>query len=421
MTQLDNARKNELTPEMEKVAEFENLHPEELIGLVAKGKVVIPANINHIGLHPIGIGQGLRVKVNSNIGTSPNSIHLEDELEKARLSMEAGADTLMDLSTGGDLNEIRHSILFHWKKPLGTVPIYQAAVLAKSVDNINIDDFMKVFEQQAKDGIDFATIHSGVTQAAIPLLKKRLLGVVSRGGSFLVRWMMDHGEENPLYVHFDKILEVAKKYDVTMSLGDGLRPGCIQDATDEAQLHELKVLGELVLRCREAGVQVMVEGPGHIPINEIEKNVRLAKKYTHDAPFYVLGPLATDIAAGYDHIVCAVGGALACYHGADFLCYVTPKEHVGLPGLKDVRTGVIAAKIAAHIADVGKNTAGVRELDRGMSMARRDMKWNDMLDFTIDPVLFKKLRAEECKLNPQNEEYCSMCGDFCAIKTYQGK
>ncbi len=420
MTQLLSALKGESTPEMETVARHEGMDIEHLMNRITKGTVVIPANINHKDIEPIGIGQGLSTKVNSNIGTSPNSFDIKSELLKTEISIKTGADTIMDLSTGGDLRYVRKKIMELWKRPIGTVPIYQAAVEAKGSSNITIENFLNVFEEQAKDGVDFATIHAGITKEAIPLIKKRLLGVVSRGGSFLVRWMMDKDKENPLYEHFDDILDIALEYDVTMSLGDGLRPGCIEDATDEAQLHELKNLGELVMRCRERGVQVMVEGPGHVPINEIQKNIELAKEYCHKAPFYVLGPLPTDIAAGYDHIVCAVGGALSCYYGADFLCYVTPKEHVGLPDVEDVREGIIASKIAAHIADIGKGVKGSRIKDRNMSIARRDMKWNEMADYVIDPVRFRKLRKEECERNPHADEYCSMCGEFCAIKTYKG-
>ena len=303
--------------------------------------------------------------------------------------------------------------------PVGTVPIYEAVVELGNPVDLTIENYLDVFERQARDGIDFATVHAGVTMSAIPLLNDRLMGVVSRGGSFLVRWMKQNNEENPLYTHFGEILKIAREYDVTMSLGDGLRPGCIHDATDKAQLHELEVLGKLSKRCLDAGVQVMIEGPGHIPLNQIEKNVRLAKKYCNNAPFYVLGPLPTDIAPGYDHIVCAIGGALACYHGADFLCYVTPKEHVGLPNIEDVREGIIASRIAAHVADIARGNVSAMEKDRGISVARRNIKWDDMTEFTIDPKRFTELRLEECKINPKENDYCSMCGEFCAIKVYK--
>ena len=419
MTQLEKALGGVVTPEMRKVAETEYIPVEHLMNLVAKGLVVIPANKNHENLVPVGIGKGLTVKINANIGTSQIKSDLSTELEKVEVSKEAGADTIMDLSTSEDLDTIRREILSHCDMPLGTVPIYQAVVEAGSPVDFSFDNFLDVFERQAKDGVDFATIHSGVTRAAIPLLGNRLMGVVSRGGSFLIRWMRTHDAENPLYVHFDSILDIAREHDVTMSLGDGLRPGCINDATDEAQLHELRILGELAERCRNAGVQVMIEGPGHVPLNEIERNVKLQKEICNNAPFYVLGPLPTDIAPGYDHLVCAVGGALACYHGADFLCYVTPKEHIGLPDLDDVREGIIASKIAAHIADVARGIPSARKRDELMSIARRDIKWKDMKKYSIDPKRFGKLRKQECEINPKDDEYCSMCGEFCAIKVYK--
>jgi phosphomethylpyrimidine synthase len=404
---------------MKKVASVEGCTPEHIMDLVSRGLVVIPVNKNHKNVKPVGIGKGLKVKVNANIGTSSLSSDLENELKKVDVSREAGADTIMDLSTGGDLRAIRRAVLARSDMPVGTVPIYEAVVKLGNPVDLTIENYLDVFERQAREGIDFATVHAGVTMNAIPLLGDRLMGVVSRGGSFLIRWMKKHNEENPLYTNFDEILKIAREYDVTMSLGDGLRPGCIHDATDKAQLHELEILGELSKRCFDAGVQVMIEGPGHIPLNQIEKNVRLAKEYCNNAPFYVLGPLPTDIAPGYDHIVCAIGGALACYHGADFLCYVTPKEHVGLPNIEDVREGIIASKIAAHVADVARGNFSSMERDRGMSIARRNVKWDDMTEFTIDPKRFAELRLEECKINPKDNDYCSMCGEFCAIKVYK--
>ncbi|MDP6155497.1 MAG: phosphomethylpyrimidine synthase ThiC [Candidatus Thermoplasmatota archaeon] len=419
MTQLQSARNREITEEMKKVASVEGCTPEHIMDLVSRGLVVIPVNKNHKNVKPVGIGKGLKVKVNANIGTSSLSSDLENELKKVDVSREAGADTIMDLSTGGDLRAIRRAVLARSDMPVGTVPIYEAVVKLGNPVDLTIENYLDVFERQAREGIDFATVHAGVTMNAIPLLGDRLMGVVSRGGSFLIRWMKKHNEENPLYTNFDEILKIAREYDVTMSLGDGLRPGCIHDATDKAQLHELEILGELSKRCFDAGVQVMIEGPGHIPLNQIEKNVRLAKEYCNNAPFYVLGPLPTDIAPGYDHIVCAIGGALACYHGADFLCYVTPKEHVGLPNIEDVREGIIASKIAAHVADVARGNFSSMERDRGMSIARRNVKWDDMTEFTIDPKRFAELRLEECKINPKDNDYCSMCGEFCAIKVYK--
>ncbi len=419
MTQLQSARNHEITKEMEKVASIEGITPKHILDLVSRGLVVIPVNKNHKNINPIGIGKDLKVKINANIGTSSLSSDLENELKKVDVSREAGADTIMDLSTGGDLRSIRRAVLARSNMPVGTVPIYEAVVELGNPVDLTIENYLDVFERQARDGIDFATVHAGVTMSAIPLLNDRLMGVVSRGGSFLVRWMKQNNEENPLYTHFGEILKIAREYDVTMSLGDGLRPGCIHDATDKAQLHELEVLGKLSKRCLDAGVQVMIEGPGHIPLNQIEKNVRLAKKYCNNAPFYVLGPLPTDIAPGYDHIVCAIGGALACYHGADFLCYVTPKEHVGLPNIEDVREGIIASRIAAHVADIARGNVSAMEKDRGISVARRNIKWDDMTEFTIDPKRFTELRLEECKINPKENDYCSMCGEFCAIKVYK--
>jgi len=419
MTQLESARSGKITEEMKKVALAESCSSEHIMDLVSRGLVVIPVNKNHKNINPVGIGKGLKIKINANIGTSSLLSDLENELKKVDVSKEAGADTIMDLSTGGDLRAIRRAVIAHSDMPVGTVPIYEAVVELGNPVELTIENYLEVFERQARDGIDFATVHAGVTMNAIPLLGNRLMGVVSRGGSFLVRWMKHHGRENPLYTHFDEILKIARTYDVTMSLGDGLRPGCIHDATDKAQLHELEILGELSKRCFDAGVQVMIEGPGHIPLNQIEKNVKLAKKYCNNAPFYVLGPLPTDIAPGYDHIVCAIGGALACYHGADFLCYVTPKEHVGLPNINDVREGIIASKIAAHVADVARGIPSSIERDRGISVARRDIKWDDMTEFTIDPKRFAELRLEECKINPKDNDYCSMCGEFCAIKVYK--
>lgn len=407
---------------MKTVAKGEGIPVAPLRRTTAKGLVVIPASRNHKNLKPIGIGQGLRVKVNANIGTSPTKSDLRAELKKLRVALGAGADTVMDLSTGGDVDRIRKSILEECDVPLGTVPIYQAAIEAGGVEKMDIDIYLKVFEKHARDGVDFATVHAGVTQKAFPLLGKRVMGCVSRGGSFLLAWMQHRRKESFIYEHFDKVLEVAREYDVTLSLGDGLRPGCIADATDEAQIQELKILGKLAKRAREAGVQVMIEGPGHIPLNEIEKNVELEKRYCDNAPFYVLGPLPTDIAAGYDHLACAIGGALAAWKGADFLCYVTPKEHVGLPDIDDVREGIIAARIAAHIADIAKGNREALSRDYEMAEARGKVDWGKMIKYAIDPRRLTDLRREECLKNPKLEraKYCSMCGPFCVFKIYEG-
>jgi len=424
MTQLIKARQRIYTDKMALVSEAEGIGRAVLMNHIAQGKIVIPANKNHNCLHPIGIGKGLCVKVNANIGASPKKSCLKEELKKLDVALKAGADTIMDLTVLNDYNlidEIRRALIAECTAPLGTVPIYQAAVEADGYENLSIDAYLKVFEKHAKDGVDFATVHAGITKKALPLLENRLLGVVSRGGSFLVHWMRKHNKENFLYEHFDKILKIAKEYDITISLGDGLRPGSILDATDKAQVHELKILGRLAERCHDYGVQVMIEGPGHVPLNEIEKNVWLEKEICKGAPFYVLGPLPTDIATGYDHIACAIGGALAAYKGADFLCYVTPKEHIGLPDIDDVRQGVIITKLAVHIADIARGNTNAIARDKKMSEARKNFDWNRMQELSLDPEHFKELRRAECEKNPdiKNIKGCSMCGEYCAMKVYK--
>ncbi|MHA1573849.1 MAG: phosphomethylpyrimidine synthase ThiC [Alphaproteobacteria bacterium] len=414
MTQLESARKGVLTPQMRHVKAAERLGTEELIRSVCEGQVVILANHEHAHGWPVAVGRGTRVKVNANIGTSPIRSDIECELLKLRAALEAGADTVMDLSTGGDIDGVRKTIVENSHVPVGTVPIYQAAIEVGGPVEMSAAGYMKVFEKHARDGVDFATVHAGITRAAMPLVEKRVMGAVSRGGSFLLRWMAEHGRESFLYENFDDVLAIARDYDVTMSLGDGLRPGCLEDATDEAQLHELRVLGELTERCREAGVQVMVEGPGHVPLNQIQENVELQKKWCHSAPFYVLGPLPTDIAPGYDHIVGAIGGALAAFCGADFLCYVTPKEHVGLPDKDDVREGVVVSKIAAHIADVARGRSDAVDRDAAMGRARAARDWQTMLGIALDPRKFGDMLEGE-----EKNDRCSMCGEFCAVKVYQ--
>ncbi len=419
MTQLTKAKNNEITKEMQYVAEQENVDANILRENIAEGLVVIPSNVNHkkynSDFRPICVGKGLRTKVNANIGTSPIKSNLETELEKLDVAIKAGADTIMDLSLGGDLDEIRREIIKSSCVPIGTVPIYQAVIETGEPENLTLKKYLEVFEKNARDGIDFATVHAGVTRSCLPLLEKRLMPVVSRGGSFLINWMRKHNKESFLYEGFDKVLEIARKYDITISLGDGLRPGCIGDATDKAQIYELKILGELAEKCKDKGVQVMVEGPGHIPLNEIERNIKLEKKICKGAPFYVLGPLPTDVAAGYDHIVCAIGGALAGMYGADFLCYVTPKEHISLPDAKDVREGVIVTRIAAHIADIAKNKV-YRQQDRNMSIARTKLDWQKMMKYALDPTNFRKLVKAECRNNPDISKGCSMCGRYCTEK-----
>jgi phosphomethylpyrimidine synthase len=413
VTQLLSARQGIVTDQMRAVSAQEGLEAEALRAKIEQGLVVVPANHEHKGLKAAGIGEGLRTKVNANIGTSPERSSPQEELTKLQSALEAGADAVMDLSIGGDIDRTRRMVVANCPVPLGTVPIYQAALEVGGPADMSLASYMRVLERHARDGVDFVTVHAGLRREAVPLAEKRLMGVVSRGGSFLVKWMRRHGRENFLYEHFDELLALAREYDVTMSLGDGLRPGCTEDATDEAQLHELKVLGELTQRCREAGVQVMVEGPGHVPLNQIARNVQLEKDWCGRAPFYVLGPLPTDVAPGYDHIVGAIGGALAAASGADFLCYVTPKEHVGLPDAEDVREGVIVSRIAAHVADVARGLPAAVRWDACMSRARTDRDWAEMARLALDPKRFDALVSTESKA-----DRCSMCGEFCAVKLF---
>jgi len=403
---------------LKKVAAAEGIAVETLAGLIARGLVVIPFNPNHSPARPIGIGKGLRTKVNVNIGTSRDFPRLADELRKVKISLEYGADALMDLSTGGDLRKIRKAILARTPIPLGTVPIYQAAVKAidrqATIVDMTEEDLFEAIESQAREGVDFMTVHCGLTMKAIDRLKQqgRVADVVSRGGAFHLAWMLHNGKENPFYARFDRLLEIARRFDVTLSLGDGLRPGSILDATDRPQIEELLTLGELVKRAREAGVQVMVEGPGHVPLDQVEMNMRLEKRICQGAPFYVLGPLVTDIAPGYDHIVSAIGGAVAAAAGADFLCYVTPAEHLGLPTDDDVREGLIASRIAAHVADIVKGVPGALERDLELARARKRLDWETQRKLAIDPVKFAAVR----KRRKSKSKACSMCGDFCAMR-----
>jgi len=419
LTQLEAAKEGIITPAMERVAAREQRTPEFIREGVARGRIVIPANKNHLGLDPLGIGAGLRTKVNANIGTSPRFPDKEQELVKLRVALEAGADAVMDLSTGGDLDALRRQTLAASHAPVGTVPIYQAAIEALkrhgSIVAMSADEIFQVIERHAADGVDFITVHCGVTQESVNRLRQqgRVTDIVSRGGCFILGWMLHHGKENPLYAQFDRLLEICRRYDVTLSLGDGLRPGSIADATDRAQVQELIILGELVDRAREQGVQVMVEGPGHVPLDQVAANVQLQKSLCRDAPFYVLGPLVTDIAPGYDHIVSAIGGAVAAMAGADFLCYVTPAEHLGLPTAEDVREGVIAARIAGHAADIVKGIPGAREQDLAMSRARKALDWERQVELALDPDKARRLRAER---NPAGIRECTMCGEFCAMR-----
>lgn len=414
MTQLEKARKNEVTKEMEIVSKKENIEIKYLLKQIADGRIVIPASILHKNLDPIGIGENLSVKVNANIGSSPDKADLNYELEKLRVCINAKADTIMDLSTGGDIDLIRREIIRNSRIPVGTVPVYQVACKVEDVVDLEEQDFIDGIRNHIEDGVDFITIHAGLLQNSIPLIRKRLMGVVSRGGALLLRWMVHHNRENPMYENFDEILKLAKKYDVTISLGDGLRPGCLRDATDEAQISELKVLGGLTFQAWDEDIQVMIEGPGHIPLHQIEENIRMQKKICHNAPFYVLGPLVTDIAPGYDHITSAIGGCLAAFYGADFLCYVTPSEHLGLPNVDEVREGVMASRIAAHAADIAKGLSGSMNWDNEMSTARSNLNWKKMLDLSINPDLARTIR-ERC--TDADEDVCSMCGRFCSVKT----
>jgi len=400
MTQLKEARKGNITPALKKIAEEERLPVETLLQLVSQGKVVIPYNSRHSLHQPVGIGYKLRTKVNVNIGTSVDFPQIENEIKKVEVSLKYGTDTLMDLSTGGDIKKIRRTILNKAPIPLGTVPVYQAALKAieerGSIVDMKEDDLFLVIEAQAQEGVDFMTVHAGLTSRGIERLKNqgRVADVVSRGGAFHLAWMLHNQKENPLYTHFDRLLEIASKYDVTLSLGDGLRPGSILDATDRPQIEELLTLGELVKRAWTQNVQVMVEGPGHIPLDQIEMNIKLQKRLCGQAPFYVLGPLVTDIAPGYDHIVSAIGGAIAAAAGADFLCYVTPAEHLGLPSVDDVREGLIASKIAAHAADIVKGVKGAVDKDYKISEARKNLDWAKQLKLAIDPYKFKDTREK---------------------------
>jgi phosphomethylpyrimidine synthase len=418
-TQIQRARRGEPTPQIEFVARGENLSVETIMEGLAGGSIVIPANINRRNLQPRGIGRGTRIKVNANIGTSEAYPQRENEKAKLAAALNAGADAVMDLSTGGDLKGIRSMVLDLCPVPVGTVPIYEAASRARSLHGgvlkMKEEDLFHVIEEHAAEGVDFLTVHCGLTLSALDCLRSegRIMGVVSRGGAILAGWMLENDRENPLYENYDRLLEIAARYDVTLSLGDGMRPGCLEDATDRAQMQELLTLGELVQRARDAGVQAMVEGPGHVPFDQIEMNMKAAKLICRDAPFYVLGPLVTDVAPGYDHITAAIGGTLAAVAGADFLCYVTPTEHLGLPGPEEVTQGVMASRIAAHAADVAKGFKGAREWDRQMSLARRGFDWKRQLELALDPDLAKKLYK---RLNPQEKEECTMCGSFCAIK-----
>ena len=420
MTQLSLAKEGIISEEMKIVAQEEGISSGEIRKLVATGRVVIPKNINH-DFSPKGIGKGLRTKVNANIGTSMDHMDFNEELNKLKTALIAGTDSVMDLSTGGDLKEIRTIILENSCVMVGAVPLYGvASELAsndKEIIHMTSDLLFESIEQQCEQGLDYITVHCGVTQRSYALADRsnRIAGVVSRGGSLLAAWMHHHKKENPLYEEFDRLLNIAFKYDVTLSLGDGLRPGAIADASDQAQIQELIIIGELTKRARKANVQVIVEGPGHVPLNEIEANVLLQKRICDEAPFYVLGPLTTDCSPGYDHITSAIGGAIAAASGADFLCYVTPAEHLCLPDVEDVRIGVISAKIAAHSGDIAKGVKGAIEWDIEMSKSRKALNWEGMYKLALDPNLPRQRRA-----NSENNDksVCTMCGKLCAVEIH---
>ncbi len=417
VTQMHFARAGVVTEEMAHVARRENLPPELIRREIARGRMIIPANVRHTSLEPMAIGIAATCKINANIGNSAVTSDIDNELEKLRLAVSLGSDTVMDLSTGGDIDRIRQAIVEESPVPIGTVPIYQVIQEVKSVENLTADDLLAMIEHQAEQGVDYMTLHCGILLEHIPLVAGRVTGIVSRGGSLIAQWMVVHRKQNPLYTEFDRILEICRRYDVTISMGDGLRPGCLADASDAAQFAELDVLGALTLRAWEQDVQVMIEGPGHIPVHEVEMNVRREQEVCHEAPFYVLGPLVTDIAPGYDHITSAIGATLAGAAGAALLCYVTPKEHLGLPEAEDVRQGVIAYKIAAHAADIARRRPGARDRDDALSRARYAFDWNAQFDLSLDP---ERARAMHDATLPdeyfKSAEFCSMCGPrFCSM------
>jgi phosphomethylpyrimidine synthase len=434
-TQLTDAKAGTITEAMRQVAESESLDACLVRDEIAAGRVVIPANKVHLksNLRPAGIGRVLRTKVNANIGTSSVRCSVQAEIEKMGAALAVGADAIMDLSTGGDLDAIRVELLAHCPVPFGTVPIYQV-IEGRQVEDVTRDLILRTIEKQARQGVDFFTIHAGVLREHLPLVEKRVMGIVSRGGALLAKWMLHHDRQNPLYDMFDEICDIMAEYDVCFSLGDGLRPGAIADATDEAQLAELRTLGELTRRAQERGCQVMVEGPGHVPYHQIQHNMEIQQKICHGAPFYVLGPLVTDIAPGYDHITSAIGGCAAAFYGASFLCYVTPREHLGLPNTDDVRAGVVAAKIAAHAADIARGLEGADAPDRKLSTARSNLDWDTHLAASLDPQTADRMHREACQGlsnaelgvgDPQeiggtelhSADYCSMCGQhWCSAR-----
>jgi len=420
-TRIELARKGIITDEVKQVARDEGIEPETLSKDIAEGVSVISRNANH-DITPLGIGRGLKTKINANIGTSRDRISLDEEMQKLDVLIQYGADAVMDLSTGGPIRDIRKLLLRKSTISVGTVPIYEAVAKAAeekgTISKMSVDDLFDAIEGHAQEGVDFVTVHCGLTRKTIDTLREdgRILDIVSRGGAFLVEWMIYNDRENPLYEQYDRLLELARKYDLTLSLGDGARPGCLSDATDRTQINELVTLGELRDRAVDAGIQVIIEGPGHVPLNQVELNIQMQKEICKGAPFYVLGPLVTDIAMGYDHIAAAIGGAIAGAAGADFLCYVTPSEHIRLPNIEDVKEGVIASKIAAHAADIAKGVKGAIDIDNEMARRRKALDWNGQIALSLNPERVKSWRAE---VPPTESQVCSMCGEFCAIKTVE--
>ncbi|MCY6485810.1 phosphomethylpyrimidine synthase ThiC [Clostridium aestuarii] len=415
-TQMDAARKGIVTREMEIVAKKEGIKVEKLMRLVARGEVAIPANKNHKNIEPEGVGNGLRTKINVNLGISKDCNDVEKELEKVKVAVEMKAEAIMDLSCYGKTQEFRQKLIGMSPAMIGTVPMYDAVgFYDKELKELTAEELLKVIETHAKDGVDFMTIHAGINKETAEVFKRnpRLTNLVSRGGALMFAWMQLNGKENPFYEHFDKVLDICEKYDVTISLGDACRPGSIADSTDPSQIKELMTLGELTKKAWERNVQVIIEGPGHMALNEIKANMMLEKKLCYGAPFYVLGPIVTDIAPGYDHITSAIGGAIAASTGADFLCYVTPAEHLRLPDLNDMKEGIIATKIAAHAADIAKGVKGARKWDNEMSDARKNLDWNKMIELAIDPEKAKKYRENS---RPEDEKTCTMCGKMCAVR-----
>jgi phosphomethylpyrimidine synthase len=403
---------------MKAVAEKEGLEPELVRQEIAAGRLVIPANVNHSNLDPIGIGVVASIKINANIGNSAVSSDIETELCKLQVSVNAGADTVMDLSSGGDIDAIRQAIIKASPLPVGTVPIYQVAAELDRMEDMTVEDLLGMIEHQAQQGVDFMTVHCGLLREHVPLAQRRVTGIVSRGGGLLAQWMMHHGRQNPLYERFDDLCDIARRYDVTLSLGDGLRPGSLIDASDEAQFAELRTLGELTERAWAKDVQVIIEGPGHIPLDQIEMNVKMQQEVCHGAPFYVLGPLVTDVAPGYDHITSAIGATVAGYAGASYLCYVTPKEHLGLPNREDVRVGVVTYKLAAHAADVARGHKGARDRDDEMARARYAFDWERQFALSLDPETARRMHDETLPDDYfKKAEFCSMCGPkFCPMR-----